>query len=985
MNTPRMEPPSPTTANSSNSVSQGFDVAQENPEEDQTTTTLQIAQDRVTQFIVKELYVKLQYGHSQAELEHHLRNASDLLGEDIATSWSAVMKLLRNLGYSEPSHYKVCVSSDHSVVLGSKASACHMCSKLREDCIDYYVLGMGFTDWFCTDERCDQLMSHWEDKDNWLYGSVTGVNRTELWHGERFQELSYFWDPTQTTMLPQKCTSCSGIIPSSVMKDLAQQDSERISLTCPKCKAKVTIIATFMRGDPRNQAIMIHEDGWASHSTSSKHSVAAITITKACMNKLNRSYNKNAQVYSFIPTDQLPQKSPHKFDAFFDPLIDEIEELYINGTEVFFKSAVVGHSPANDTAILRVVPLLFTADLRAHAEIGLSSAGGRKGCRRCEVIGTYVPTSNHYYYGNFLERYRQPSLPRTTQSNRLYATAVDGAATETERKRLARECGVTGETVLYRLHDLCGFDTVKDMVIDAMHAVSLNLLRSELEKHLLMDLGANSSITAVERDPSFGGLLSRNDLSQSLKKVAWPTEYKDGRVPTVCPSEPTGHHKLGFWKCEDFNKFAIVAPYVLHSIIPKPAYDCIILLSRIHGLIFSKRLRVTGWTQEHIELLRSLMWKHAIMLESLYGITACTENVECSLHMAEDVQRHSTLDNYWCFVYERLVKYYKNQTSNMKQLCKTFATRASQLRFVNVYLETSRLDRQEQQTLPASVAILEAKTEEQAIRLKEDLSIKYSAMSNQQKKQYDSGILLGCSKHFMLSSRQKSDVLYWIRRETVAPLDTQELGNMAYSYSRVLKANDIDQATVYREGEHVIIQDSEVENREWVIRVTKIFVYGPVSGIYYPFIDGDYYVAKSCRGEVQYDPWTRQPLMIPRAFSKLCVQPLRTISRKVIMYPMPQHSTSPSYYLTVDLDDIPKLESCFIPYPARCGDIVQVDGQIILVHNINHRTGKGKKLRKIRGKTNKWTATDSVVEFSLLSVEKNIQFEENIGIFTVTI
>lgn len=54
--------------------------------------------------------------------------------------------------------------------------------------------------------------------------------------------------------------------------------------------------------------------------------------------------------------------------------------------------------------------------------------------------------------------------------------------------------------------------------------------------------------------------------------------------------------------------------------------------------------------------------KHAILLESQHGITACTENVEVSLHMVDDIERHSTLDNYWCFVYERLVKFYKQQT-----------------------------------------------------------------------------------------------------------------------------------------------------------------------------------------------------------------------------------------------------------------------------------------------------------------------------------
>ena len=55
--------------------------------------------------------------------------------------------------------------------------------------------------------------------------------------------------------------------------------------------------------------------------------------------------------------------------------------------------------------------------------------------------------------------------------------------------------------------------------------------------------------------------------------------------------------------------------------------------------------------------------------------------------MAEDIERHSTLDNHWCYVCERLVRFYKQQTTNMKLLCKTFADRAQQLQFVSTYLE----------------------------------------------------------------------------------------------------------------------------------------------------------------------------------------------------------------------------------------------------------------------------------------------------------
>ena len=40
----------------------------------------------------------------------------------------------------------------------------------------------------------------------------------------------------------------------------------------------------------------------------------------------------------------------------------------------------------------------------------------------------------------------------------------------------------------------------------------------------------------------------------------------------------------------------------------------------------------------------------------MYGLQACTPNLEHSIHMTDDIVRHSTLDNYWCYVYERLIQ-----------------------------------------------------------------------------------------------------------------------------------------------------------------------------------------------------------------------------------------------------------------------------------------------------------------------------------------
>lgn len=86
------------------------------------------------------------------------------------------------------------------------------------------------------------------------------------------------------------------------------------------------------------------------------------------MTKANRSCGSNARVYSFIPVNQLPHDAPHKYDTFFEPLVEEIENLFIHGEEVFFE--VESFSPPNNFPTVRLL-LLVTADSKSHTEIGL--------------------------------------------------------------------------------------------------------------------------------------------------------------------------------------------------------------------------------------------------------------------------------------------------------------------------------------------------------------------------------------------------------------------------------------------------------------------------------------------------------------------------------------------------------------------------------------------------------------------------------------
>ena len=295
----------------------------------------------IVTFTMKEFSLKLQYGHSVAEFEHHLQNAADLISENLFTKWAEVLKLHR-LGYTNPKHYKVCVGTNHSLLLDEKAECCPVCLKDRSLCI---IMSSDciFTTGFAQMNAVNSC---------YIIGKIRVFNTSckpakfsELWHGERWHDLCYFWDLSIETLLPEKCSNCKCIISKQTLEQqISDPNSAQMSITCSVCKISHLYVPRHMKGDPRNQAVIIHEDGWAYHSTSSKNSVA-IAISKACMTKLGRTANKHAQVYSFVPVDQLPTDSPHKLDGFFEPLVKEIEDLYLYGTEVFFKSAVPGYSP----------------------------------------------------------------------------------------------------------------------------------------------------------------------------------------------------------------------------------------------------------------------------------------------------------------------------------------------------------------------------------------------------------------------------------------------------------------------------------------------------------------------------------------------------------------------------------------------------------------------------------------------------------------
>lgn len=101
------------------------------------------------------------------------------------------------------------------------------------------------------------------------------------------------------------------------------------------------------------------------------------------MYKKDRNATDEVYVVSFVPSHMLPKKRPNALDPFLEPLISEIENIFIDGYEVEYVGDFP-HLPAGNI-LVRVLLLLWTGDYPAQCEVGKFIKGGILACRRDKV------------------------------------------------------------------------------------------------------------------------------------------------------------------------------------------------------------------------------------------------------------------------------------------------------------------------------------------------------------------------------------------------------------------------------------------------------------------------------------------------------------------------------------------------------------------------------------------------------------------------
>lgn len=199
---------------------------------------------------------------------------------------------------------------------------------------------------------CAKMMGFWQERDHWLHRDCNNEERIykEIWDGDRFRELSWFWDPQQQWLLPFRCQECHSVI-NVVSTHQPLQDTEFpavVDVTCSICGTVNKHIPKYARGNPRNIALIGHWDGWlpfqtAAHSCGTTHGLfmyltsavllvaGAIDLSIATITKQNRCHTDDVFVVGFVPKYRLPKKRPCAIDPFLHPLLSDLEDGFIDG------------------------------------------------------------------------------------------------------------------------------------------------------------------------------------------------------------------------------------------------------------------------------------------------------------------------------------------------------------------------------------------------------------------------------------------------------------------------------------------------------------------------------------------------------------------------------------------------------------------------------------------------------------------------------
>ena len=209
---------------------------------------------------------KVKYGWSRLECLSQLRNLFDLTADQPIphVHWNSVLAFLKTLGYVTPKEYKICVSDTHVCLLDDKED-CAICGQSWSDYHSYHVIGMKPESIFLSTDSIIQHLAHWRERNEWFRKDTITVPRRELWHGEQFCNISFFFDETAEYLLPALCLFCNATISTEQIEERCGMNpltGQSGTITCTECLEDNLVEIKYARGNPLDQVFIFHEDSF---------------------------------------------------------------------------------------------------------------------------------------------------------------------------------------------------------------------------------------------------------------------------------------------------------------------------------------------------------------------------------------------------------------------------------------------------------------------------------------------------------------------------------------------------------------------------------------------------------------------------------------------------------------------------------------------------------------------------------------------------
>lgn len=355
----------------------------------------------------------------------------------------------------------------------------------------------------------------------------------------------------------------------------------------------------FKKGDPQNFALMLHWDGFQAASTTIKDSAVVEIVV---LNGGKRSVLGSLPVL-FLPLSHRDLEKKHHdiLGSFLHPLFMDLERSFLEGFDVdyAYPSIEISDKIKGGRVVLRSMLMLCTGDHPAQCKLGQLKDGGMSFCRRDKAKATLV--DDRYVYDANRFQGRHPPKKRRVEDMWNSMRLSKRCMTREKREDVLREGGLSGESRLWRLYHLYGFDVSKDLVYDSMHILSLNLFQKFIKK--LMSTASTSM---------------KKEIDKAVKEVevAIPKNIiNTGRWPR----HPSRHYKM--FKAEDCQKFIQwCLPHILNVVQGICKEDVVIgkLLIDISHMFFECTRR-KGWTKDDIKVCRSLFLSWRILSEECDG------------------------------------------------------------------------------------------------------------------------------------------------------------------------------------------------------------------------------------------------------------------------------------------------------------------------------------------------------------------------------